>query len=64
MLVNNEEKWSSSVNCQQFARYFVLDGLGLDWPNNINIADDVLPMSIDIAILMISSTNKTKKKRR
>ncbi len=52
MLFNNEEKWISSVNCQQFVREFVLDALGLEWPNNINIAGDVLPVSIDIVILL------------
>ncbi len=58
MVMNSEERWSSSVNCQQFAHHFVVEALGLQWPINLDIAGDVLPLSIDIGILLIPQTNK------
>ncbi|CAF1481371.1 unnamed protein product [Adineta ricciae] len=51
MVMRNGERWSSSVNCQQFSHHFVVDALGLEWPTNLDIAGDVLPVSIDIGIL-------------
>jgi hypothetical protein len=57
MLINDQEIWSSTINCQQFAHRFVVDALGLDWLNNINIVDDALPISIDIGILRSSKRN-------
>jgi hypothetical protein len=64
MVVNNEERWSSTVNCQKISHHFVVDALGLQWPSNLDIAGDVLPLSIDIGILLISKTNKMTPRRR
>lgn len=47
MLINDQPIWSSTMNCQQFARRFVIEGLGLNWPNDVQVADDTLPTSID-----------------
>ena len=50
------------MNCQQFARLFLTEGLGLIWPEDIAVADDILPVVIDVSILCMSSTNKIKTK--
>ncbi len=62
MVPNDEERWSAVLNCQQFAYRFTLEALGLQWPNDINVAGDVLPTSIDVGIMLISSTNKITRK--
>ncbi|CAF1123842.1 unnamed protein product [Rotaria sp. Silwood1] len=36
---NNQERWTSSFNCETFARSFLIHGLGLKWPD-IEIAGD------------------------
>jgi hypothetical protein len=53
MLINDQEVWSSSINCQQFARRFVTETLGLKWPNGIQVTGDKLPISVDIGIFFI-----------
>jgi hypothetical protein len=65
---NSQERWTSTLNCQQFARDFVTQALGLRWPN-IEVAGDTLPLIIDLGIILLSSKenikeNKKKKKRR
>ena len=46
------------MNCQQFARRFVADTLGLKWPNGIQIASSTLPISVDIDIFFNSKKHK------
>ncbi len=58
MLTNDQEIWSSTINCQQFARRFVAETLGLKWPNDIQVTGDKLPISVDIDIFFISKKNK------
>jgi hypothetical protein len=55
--------WSSNMNCQKFARLFLMEGLGLLWPEDISVAGDILPVTIDISIFFMSSSNKIKKKK-
>ncbi len=46
--------WTSSVNCQTFARA-LLNELGLEWPNELPYAsDEYLPAIIDFAIQLVS----------
>ena len=48
------------MNCQQYSRLFLTDGLGLIWPEDMAVVGDILPVIIDVSILFISSTNKIK----
>jgi hypothetical protein len=57
-----EQKWSANLNCQQFARRFIEETIGLKWPDGILVAGDKLPVMIDISVMCISS--KTKKRRK
>lgn len=57
MQTNYGQIWSSRINCQQFAQLFVIDGLDLNWPDNIDIDDDILPISIDIRTFSVSEKN-------
>ncbi|CAF0964172.1 unnamed protein product [Rotaria magnacalcarata] len=55
-------KWSSSVNCQTFARA-LLNEFGLEWPHELPYASDrCLPVIIDIAIQVISIKASKQKK--
>jgi hypothetical protein len=54
---------SSTMNCQQFARLFLMEGLGLTWPEDIVVAGDILPVIIDVVVLYTSSKNKVKAKK-
>ncbi len=58
MLKNDEARWSSTINCQQFARKFVDEALGLGWPIGMDVAGDNCPTSIDIGTFFISKQNK------
>jgi len=58
MLINDQAIWSSTINCQQFARRFAVETLGLKWPNGIQIASNTLPISVDIDIFLNSKKNK------
>jgi len=40
-------KWNSDVNCQKFAKH-VIEKLGLDFPSDVIIAGDVVPVIIDV----------------
>jgi hypothetical protein len=55
--------WSSRMNCQQFSRLFLVEGLGLIWPEDIVVASDIVPVAIDVTILYTSSKDKEKKKK-
>lgn len=60
---NNHERWTSTLNCQQFARLFVIIGLGLKWPDTITtIAGDHLPLIIDFGTMFISVKENVKSK--
>jgi len=63
-ILNGEERWTSLMNCQQFAYRFTVEAIGLCWPNDVNIVGDVLPTTIDVEIMCISSTNKIIRKSR
>jgi hypothetical protein len=57
--------WSSSINCQQLARLFLTEGLGLTWPKDVAVTGDVLPVVIDVSIIMcILSKDKVKTKKK
>ena len=62
MALTNEEQWNSSVNCQQFCRKFITDGLGLVWPVELDICGDFASMPIEIGIRLLSSSNNIKYK--
>ncbi|CAF0774450.1 unnamed protein product [Didymodactylos carnosus] len=40
--------WSSVVNCQQYVRLLIEFGLGLQWPDDVDVTDDVAPEIVDI----------------
>jgi hypothetical protein len=63
MITDNGDQWNSRMNCQQFCRQFVTDGLGLDWPNEIEVGGDSIPVSIDIGPDPPSSTHEKKTKK-
>jgi hypothetical protein len=48
------------MNCQQFARLFIVEALGLDWPMDLQVEGDVLPISIDIGSFFISKKTARK----
>jgi len=50
--------WSSAVNCQQYARLLIEFGLGLQWPDSVDVAGDVAPEIIDIAVFYQSLAAK------
>jgi hypothetical protein len=56
-------KWSANLNCQQFALRFIEEAIGLNWPNDVLVAGDKLPVMIDISVLNISSKNRKKRKK-
>ncbi|CAF1137032.1 unnamed protein product [Rotaria sordida] len=58
---NNQERWTSSLNCQKFARAFLIDGLGLKWPD-IAVAGDQLPLVIDFSTICLSLKGNIKSK--
>ncbi|CAF1609646.1 unnamed protein product [Rotaria magnacalcarata] len=47
-----EQKWSASLNCQQFARRFIEETIGLNWPDGVLVAGDVLPVMINFNVLI------------
>ena len=55
----DEERWTSILNCQRFARTFVKDGLGLVWAD-IDMATNNLPIIMDIGTVCLSVTQNTK----
>ena len=52
--------WSSNMNCQKYAREFITEALGLDWPNDVSVAGDTIPTIIDLSIF-VSTKEKRKK---
>jgi len=55
-------KWTSSVNCQTFARA-LLNEFGLEWPNELPYASDgCLPIVVDVTIQVISIKASKQKK--
>ncbi len=60
MLTQHDQICSSNMNCQQFARLFIVEALGLDWPMDLQVEGDVLPISIDIGSFFISKKTARK----
>ncbi len=56
-------KWSSYMNCQKFARTFINEAMGLDWPIDVPVASDDIPIIIDLSIFFMSTTNATKNRK-
>jgi hypothetical protein len=55
-------KWTSSVNCQTYARAWVNE-LGLVWPTELPYAsDECLPIIIDVTIQVMSMKALKEKK--
>jgi len=53
-----DPRWSSSVNCQQFARVLV-GKLQLQWPADWKVVGDVAPDIIDFALLLAGTSAKS-----
>jgi hypothetical protein len=64
MAAQYNQIWSATMNCQKFAHKFITEVLGLNWPDNVQVAGDVIPVVIDAAIFCISTSNSTKKKKK
>jgi len=58
----NKERCTAVLNCQQFAGVFVTQALGLRWPD-IEVADDKLPLIIDLRTMYLSFKENIKKKK-
>ena len=56
--------WSSNMNCQKYAREFITEALGLDWPNDVPVPGDTIPIIIDLSIFCISTHNSTKERKK
>jgi hypothetical protein len=55
--------WSADMNCQKFARTFINEAMGLDWPVDVPVAGDDIPVIIDVSIFWMSTTNATKSRK-
>ncbi|CAF1320584.1 unnamed protein product [Rotaria sp. Silwood1] len=65
-----EQKWSASLNCQQFARRFIEETIGLNWPDGVSVAGDIVneipevnmnikqPMTVIVMCITIVATIK------
>jgi hypothetical protein len=51
------------MNCQKFARTFINEAMGLDWPIDVPVASDDIPIIIDLSIFFMSTTNATKNRK-
>jgi len=51
----NGTNWNSACNCQQFCRYMIQQ-LPLPWPSDLTAVGDKVPVIIDVALLLISSS--------
>jgi len=52
------ECWSSLINCQQYARLFIEFGLGLKWPEDVDVTGDVAPEIVNIGFFYQSLVNR------
>jgi hypothetical protein len=51
------------MNCQKYAREFITEALGLDWPDHVPVAGDEIPIIVDLSIFCMSTTNSTKNRK-
>ncbi len=52
-------RWSSKVNCQQYARLLIEFGLGLPWPADIDVTGDVAPEIVNIGFFYQSCVTRS-----
>lgn len=58
---NNEESWSSVLNCQTFVRNLI-EHLNLNYPSNIVHCSDLPPAIVDFTILCLRTSAHSKQK--
>jgi len=47
---SNDNIWSSTINCQTYAKYLIEFGLGLEWPTDVVTSNDIPPEIVDFGL--------------
>jgi hypothetical protein len=55
MATQYDQIWSFNMNCQKFAHEFITKALGLNWPNDVRMAGDTVPIMVDIDCISTSN---------
>jgi hypothetical protein len=60
---NDKEQWTANLNCQLFVQK-LMEHLYLDYPSNILTCSDISPTIIDISILSLRLSARSREKLR